>query len=135
MRRGLFTHSGMTLIDVVLALLVLIMLQPILLSSLTLATRTDFQWNHRQNQLGILQLRRKIALGVDLSLNSSSLSLTINDQRLTFVCQDGILNQHPGSMPFLYGLDSCSWIRRGQLIILSFTEGEISRELIVGLWT
>ncbi len=135
MRRGLFTHSGMTLIDVVLALLVLIMLQPILLSSLTFASRTDFQWNYRQNQLGILQLRRKIALGVDLLLNSSSLSLTINDQRLTFVCQDGLLNQQPGSMPFLYGLDSCSWIRRGQLIILSFSEGEVSHELIVGMWT
>jgi hypothetical protein len=38
-------------------------------------------------------------------------------------------------MPYLYGLDSCSWIRRGQIIFLSFQEGEHSYVLIVGLWT
>ena len=135
MRRGVLTQAGMTLIEVVIALLVLMMLQPILLTSLTLASKIDFDWNHRQNQLGILQLRRKIALGVDLALNTTTLSLTINDQKLSFVCQDGILFQQPGSMPYLYGLDSCSWIRRGDLVFLSFREGEDTYELIVGLWT
>lgn len=135
MRHPVLTRSGMTLLEVVMALMVLVLLQPILITAITISSKTDFQWTQRQNQLGILQLRRKIALGVKMKISPTMLQLTINDQRISLECHEGMILQQPGAMPYLFGLSSCAWSRRDDLVVLSFSEEGISHEIIVGLWT
>lgn len=134
MRHQLSSRSGLTLIEVVIGLMVLALLQPMLLTALSIVSKTDFQWVQRQNQVGILQLRRKVAQGVDMTLTAQELSLVINDQRIRLTCTGDTLIQNPGSMLFLLDLTSCEWRKRGQYITLHFGGGEYRQEVIIGIF-
>jgi hypothetical protein len=133
MRHRLSSRTGLTLIEVVIGLLFLGLFQPLLITSISLAAKTDYQWTQRQNQIGVLQLRRKLAQGVGVLVSDREVSAIINDQRIRWVCEAGELVQNPGSMPYLINLSSCSWRKAGQYLMLSFSGGNTHQELIMGI--
>ena len=133
MRHRLSSQAGLTLIEVVMGLLILALFQPLMITSISIAAKTNYQWTLRQNQVGILQLRRKLAQGVDVKVSTHEVSAVINDQRVYWTCEQDALVQNPGSMPYLIALSSCRWSKRGQYLMLSFTGGNTHQELIMGI--
>lgn len=121
------------MIEVMLAVLTLLLIQPILINSLGLISRISYAWDIRQNQLGILQLRRKISTGVNLKLQNNVLSFDFDDQRISMTCTRDGLYQQPGNMPYLIGLQSCAWKRQDQYAVLSITMENYHQELIVAI--
>jgi type II secretory pathway pseudopilin PulG len=133
MRHRLSSSTGMTLIEVVIGLLVIALFQPLVFTAISLTTKTDYQWAQRQNQIGVLQMRRKLALGVEVNVSNREVSFILNDQRVFWVCQGNSLVQNPGSMPFLIDLTACEWRKDGQQLLLSYDGGNYHQELIIGI--
>lgn len=133
MRHRVSALSGTTLIEVMLALLILLMIHPILIDALSLIARNQYAWDLRQNQIGILQLRRKISTGVNLILTENALSFDFDNQHISMICTQNGLFQQPGNMPYLIGLQSCAWMKRGRYAVILFSMENYHQELIVGI--
>ena len=133
MRHQLLAHAGITLVEVMLALMTMMIIQPVLLSALNLVSQVSYAWELRQNQLGILQLRRKIALGVNLQVSSDTLSFIYDDQKIRLVCKDQELLQQPGNMPYLIALTSCAWKKQNEYVILDLEMEGYHQTIIIGI--
>ncbi len=121
------------MIDVLIALFTLVLIQPVIISAFHLITKIDFAWTLRQNQLGLIQLRRKVAQGVKLSLSKDTLSFDLDNQRVTMKCSEDRLIQQPGNMPYLIELSDCEWKQQESYVVLAWSMKEENYELIVGI--
>lgn len=121
------------MIDVLIALFTLVLIQPVIISAFLLITKIDFAWTLRQNQLGLIQLRRKVAQGVKLSLSKDTLSFDLDNQRVTMKCSEDRLIQQPGNMPYLIELSDCEWKQQESYVVLAWSMKEENYELIVGI--
>jgi hypothetical protein len=133
MRHRLLAKAGVTVLDLLLALLTLILIQPILFHTMALISQIDFAWSQRQNQIGIIQLRRKIAQGVKLSVTNNTLSFDLNNKQVTIQCKDQGVYQQPGNMPYLIDLTHCEIKAQNQYVWLLWGMGEVRHELIIGI--
>ena len=121
------------MIDVLIALFTLVLIQPVIISAIHLITKIEFAWTLRQNQLGLIQLRRKVAQGVKLSLSKDTLSFDLDNQRVTMKCSEDRLIQQPGNMPYLIELSDCEWKQQESYVVLAWSMKEENYELIVGI--
>lgn len=121
------------MIEVLIALFTLVLIQPVIISAFHLIVQIDFAWALRQNQLGLIQLRRKVAQGVKLSVLKDTLSFDLDNQRITMKCSEDSVIQQPGNMPYLIELSDCEWKQQESYVVLVWSMNEVHYEHIIGI--
>lgn len=121
------------MVEVLIALFTLLLIQPVIISTLYLITQIDYAWALRQNQLGLIQLRRKVAQGVKLNVSKDALSFDLDNQRVTIKCSEDSVIQQPGNMPYLIELSECEWKQQEPYVVLAWSMKETQYELIIGI--
>jgi len=121
-----------TLIEVLLVMLMLPMILTLTFTLVKLLYRFDYGLIPRQNFIGILQLRKRVAVGSDIMIKGDSLMMTYNNRNVELLCQNDRLNEVDGYMEYLIGIEDCEWISKNSLIYVSYTYKESSYETFIG---
>jgi len=115
-----------TLIETLLVVLMLPILYSLSFSIFKILYKYDYDLTSRQNFIGILQLRKKVALGSD------SLIMTLNNQSIELYCQSDRLNQIDGYMEYLIDIQECSWKKEAKRLYITYTFREQFYEIFIG---
>ena len=121
-----------TLIETLLVVLMLPILYSLSFSIFKILYKYDYDLTSRQNFIGILQLRKKVALGSDLELKGDSLIMTLNNQSIELYCQSDRLNQIDGYMEYLIDIQECSWKKEAKRLYITYTFREQFYEIFIG---
>lgn len=125
-------RKAYTLIESLIVISVLPLLFSLIFSILSLIIRYDYGFITRQNVIGIIQLRARVALGSEIVLKEGKLIMTYQNQPVHLYCDDDKLIEYDGYMEYLIGLDQCQWEITSGLVYLNYSEHFISRKVFIG---
>lgn len=126
------TSKASTLIEVLIVLLVGPLLISTAVSMLNLLTHYDYQITERQNFIGLIQLRKRVALGSQIKISTDRLVMNYRNNELELICDEGKLYEINGYMEYLTGLDQCSWETEKGLIFLKYFYMQNSVRVFIG---
>lgn len=126
------TQKAYTLIETLLVLCVLPLILTLIISLLKLISAYDFELTQRQNFIGIIQLRKRIAVGTAISLNDLQLIMSFDNREINIYCKDDKLIETEGYMEYLIGLEVCEWEINSGLIYLNFQDKSDLKRVFIG---
>lgn len=126
------TSKASTLIEVLIVLLVGPLLMSTALSILNLLSHYDYQITERQNFIGLIQLRKRVALGSQIKISKDRLLMNYRNNELELICDVDILYETKGYMEYLTGLDQCSWETDKGLIYLEYSYKQNPVRVFIG---
>ncbi|NTW95060.1 MAG: prepilin-type N-terminal cleavage/methylation domain-containing protein [Erysipelotrichaceae bacterium] len=126
------TRKAYTLIETMLVILLLPIVLALTYTFLRVLHRYDYGLTERQNFLGILQLRKRIAVGSDIVIKGDSLTMTYNNQNIELLCQNERLIEVEGYMEYLLEIDDCEWKTSDNYLSLSYTFKENTYDIFIG---
>ena len=113
----MLARNSSTLIEQLIALLILVIVLNILFKPLILLQQFPDYLDQRQTLIGILQLRRALSLGHSFEVKSDQLCMNYRDERTCFYLSNRKLIQTPGTQVYLVSLNLIrfyiekSWIK------------------------
>jgi hypothetical protein len=128
----MFNKKAYTLIEALLVMLMFPMILTLTFMLIKVLYHFDYGLTYRQNFIGILQLRKRIAVGSEITIKGDSLSMTYNNRSVELLCQDDLLSEVDGYMEYLVEIEDCGWISKDSMIYISYTYKENSYETFVG---
>jgi len=126
------TQKAYTLIETLLVLFVLPLILALIISLLKLISAYDFELTQRQNFIGIIQLRKRIAVGTNISLHDLQLVMSFDNREINIYCKDDKLIETEGYMEYLIGLEVCEWEINSGLIYLNFKDKSDLKKVFIG---
>jgi len=126
------TQKAYTLIETLLVLFVLPLILALIISLLKLISAYDFELTQRQNFIGIIQLRKRIAVGTNISLHDLQLVMSFDNREINIYCNDDKLIETEGYMEYLIGLEVCEWEINSGLIYLNFKDKSDLKKVFIG---
>ena len=126
------SKKGFTLIELIIALFILQITLPLWLYLFRFLINFDPQLVKRQNNIGLIQLRRIVALGKDYEVYSDELCMNYQDEKTCFYEVNNRLIQTPGTQIFMLAIENCTFHIDDQFIVLSYLSQDIDFEEIIG---
>jgi hypothetical protein len=114
----LLARRGSTLIEALLAMLLVSMSLPLMVMLLNVLKNYSNEALMRQNRLGVIQLRRVLSLGHSHVVKDDELCMNYRAESTCFYLHEDKLMQTPGTQFYLIGLSSLSFYREEGWIIL-----------------
>lgn len=127
------TKKGFTLIELSLAIFIVNITLILWLSLFNLLQNFDAKIDERENNLGLIQLRRVIALGHDFEIFSDELCMNYRDDMTCFYETNHRLIQTPGTQIYLLNISDCEFKEDGNTITLSYLFNDQVVETIIGV--
>lgn len=107
------------MIEILISSLILFLITPIFLSTFGFLVNYPNNFTVRQNNIGLIQLRRSLSLGRDHIIESDSICMNFNDDEMCFELNDSNLIATPGTQFFLINIDELNFeINEGWLYII-----------------
>ena len=128
-------RKAYTLIESLIVLSVLPLLFSLVFNIVSLIIRYDYGFIARQNVIGVIQLRARVALGSEIVLKEGKLSMTYQNQPVHLYCDEDKLIEYDGYMEYLIGLDQCQWEIDSGLIYLNYSEHFLRLRVFIGYVT
>jgi len=125
-------RKGFTLIEVLLVLLLIPLILTLTLSAFRLFSGYDYQFIERQNFLATIQLRKRVALGSQITLISDRLKMSYRNSTIELICEEDRVVEYEGTMIYLTHLEDCSWQIEGKLIFLHYRVDQRSTKVFIG---
>jgi competence protein ComGF len=125
-------QKAYTLIEALLIILVLPLILTLTFALVKLLYRFDYKLDERQNFIGILQLRKRVAIGSDISIKGDALSMTYNNRNVELICQNDRLNEVEGYMEYLINIEECEWKTNDAIIYISYIYKGNNYETFIG---
>ena len=126
------TRKAYTLIEMMLVILCIPMTLSLIISLLRLISQYDYAFLERQNFIAVIQLRKRVALGSDITINDDRLLMTFDNRDIELICESGNVIEREGYMEYLTGLDECKWRIEGDLIYLEYENDSQSFRIFIG---
>jgi len=109
-------QNGFTMIELMLCLALSALLSPIVVKLLQFQIKFPDQNTIRQNQLGILQLRRYLSLGINHEINDDRICMNFKDEDFCFYQHENSLIGSPGTQFFLLDVLRYRFLCRRQMV-------------------
>jgi hypothetical protein len=109
---------GSSLVEALLSVFLMVLLTPLFIQVLSLLLNFPDTFIKRQNDIGLLQLRRILSLGHSHKLSHESLCMNYRDEETCFELFEDKLRQHPGTQYYMVGLEHVSFKKEGKWIVL-----------------
>lgn len=113
-------QNGYTLIELLICLSLSVLLSPIVIKLLQYQLRFPNQNVVRQNQLGILQLRRYLSLGINHEIDDDRVCMNYQDEEFCFYQYESNLIGTPGTQFFLIEVEDISFHVEDHWLILVY---------------
>lgn len=128
-------RKGFTLIEVLLVLLLIPLILTLTLSAFRLFSDYDYKFIERQNFLATIQLRKRVALGSQITLISNRLKMSYRNSTIELICEEDRVVEYEGTLIYLTHLEDCSWQIDGKLIFLHYRIDQHSTKVFIGYVT
>lgn len=125
-------RQGFTLIEVLLGLLLIPLLLSLTLSAFRVFSAYDYGFIERQNFLATIQLRKRVALGSQITIKGDRLKMTYRNASLELICEDDRLVEYDGTLIYLTHLEGCSWKIENKMIYLHYHYRQKSIKVFIG---
>ena len=116
-------QNGFTMIELLLCLALSALLGPILVKLLQFQVKFPDQNALRQNQIGILQLRRYLSLGINHEINDDRICMNYKDEDFCFYQNENSLIGTPGTQFFLVDVQNVVFYVEEKWLMISFESG------------
>ena len=126
------SKKAYTLIETLLVIMMLPLLLSLTFSLFRILTKYEYDFTKRQNFIGIIQVRKRIALGSDISLKDLRLQMTYRNQLIEIFCDEDKLIEYDGYLEYLIGLDHCELLIDKGMIVLNYEIKDESQEIFLG---
>lgn len=113
-------YTGFILKDYLLSLVVMLILLPIIVSSLKVVADYHIYDERVQDELSITQLRNKLLIGKDFEIENDNLKYRIGQDEWQLRCNKDRLYLAPGYQLFIDHLDACAFNLNGSTIELIY---------------
>ena len=120
MRKVNHIKRGYTLIEVLISITILIFVSPMFISLITYIQKYPNHSVERQNHIGIIQLRRMLSLGIDITLNENEVCMIYNDTNMCFEEYDSNLIATPGTQYFLISVSNILFEIKDEWLVINF---------------
>lgn len=106
------------MIEVLISTFILFLITPIFLNTFSSLINYPNNFTVRQNNIGILQLRRSLSLGRKHIIEDDSICMNFKDEEMCFELNDSNLIATPGTQFFLINIDDLNFeLNEGWLYI------------------
>jgi competence protein ComGF len=126
------SKKAYTLIETLLVIMMLPFLLSLTFSLLRLLTKYEYDFTERQNFIGIIQVRKRIAIGSEISLKDQRLQMMYQNQSIEIFCYEDKLIEYDGYMEYLIGLDHCELMIDQGRIILKYELKDDTKQIFLG---
>lgn len=126
------SKKAYTLIETLLVIMLLPLLLSLAFSLFRILTKYEYDFTNRQNFIGIIQVRKRIALGSDISLKDFRLQMTYRNQLIEIFCDEDKLIEYDGYLEYLIGLDHCELLIDKGKIVLNYEIKNEPQEIFLG---
>ncbi len=128
----MYSKKAYTLIETLVVIMMLPLIVSMIFSLFRILLNYDYDFTQRQNFIGIIQVRKRIALGSDISLKDLRLHLTYRNQQIEIFCDEDKLIEYDGYMEYLIELDQCELIITKGMIMLNYESNNEKQEVFLG---
>jgi hypothetical protein len=111
-------RRAQTIVEALLSMVLIVIISPLFLQVLASMNRFPNYFIERQNNIGLIQLRRLISLGHSHRITQQSLCMNYRDEETCFELYQDKLRQYPGTQFYLIGIDDLSFRWHNHWIIL-----------------
>lgn len=118
--------KGFILKEYLLSLVIMMILLPIVISSLQIVGRYDVYDERVQDEIAIAQLRDKLLLGMDFVIMDSDLEYRIGTEKWCLHAQNERLYLTPGYQLFLDNVKGCYFKQLGNTIYIEYQKDNIN---------
>lgn len=101
------------------------MISPIFLTIFKFIQNYPTDFSVRQNNIGIIQLRRSLSLGIDHTINFDSVCMIFKGEEMCFEQYESNLVAYPGSQYFLVNIDSLMFELIEEWIVISYYSNNV----------
>jgi len=126
------TRKAYTLIEMMMVILCVPMILSLIVSLLRLISHYDYDFLERQNFIAVIQLRKRVALGSDITMKDDRLLMTFDNRDIELICESDKVIERDGYMEYLTGLDECEWRIEDGLIYLEYEIDSRSHKIFIG---
>jgi competence protein ComGF len=126
------TSKASTLIEILIALMIMPIVLSISMSMLNLLTQYDYRLGERQNFIALIQLRKRVALGSQIKINGDRLQMNFRNREIELICDENKLYELNGYMEYLTGIDRCIWNKEKGMIFLSYVYESNAVRVFIG---
>ena len=125
-------RKGFTLIEVIIASSILFMISPLFFTILKSILDYPIDFSERQNNIGIIQLRRSLSLGTDHVINYDSVCMIFKGEEMCFEHYETNLVAFPGTQYFLVNIDSVMFEFIEEWLVITYSSDglEYSKKLV-----
>jgi len=126
------SRKAYTMIEMMLVILCIPMTLSLIISLLNLISRYDYAFLERQNFIAVIQLRKRVALGSEITIKDDHLLMTFDNRDIELICESGKVIEREGYMEYLTGLDDCAWRSEDDLMYLDYENDSKSYRVFIG---
>lgn len=101
--------QGFSVIEVLIATSILLLFSPMFISTLRFIQKYPISFTERQNNLGIIQLRRSLSLGINHIVEYDSICMDYKGETMCFEQHETNLIAYPGTQYYLVDVDSLNF--------------------------
>jgi hypothetical protein len=122
---SILNRKGFTLIEVIIATSIIFFISPIFFTVFKFVQNYPKDLSIRQNNIGLIQLRRSLSLGIKHIVNSDSVCMVFKDEEMCFEQHETSLIAYPGTQYFLVDIDSLMFEFIDEWIVISYYSNNI----------
>lgn len=122
---SVINRNGFTLIEVLIASSILFAISPIFLTIFRFIQNYPIDFSIRQNNIGIIQLRRSLSLGINHIIDLDSVCMIFKGEEMCFEQYETSLVAYPGTQYFLINIESLMFECIEEWIVISYISNNI----------
>ena len=127
-----YCHKGFILKDYLLSLVIMLMLLPIVISSLKIISHYEINDERIQDEIAIAQLRDKMLLGMDFRVTPTILEYRIGEENWQLIYQNERVYLAPGYQLFLDNVESCLFKQTGNTLFIEYQKDGVTYVYALG---
>jgi len=125
-------RNGVVNIEIIISLVIILMLLPILYQSFLLMTKIDLTDEIIQDEIATYQIRRKLLLSDNFSINNNDLFFDNNGNRWHLYLNNNHLLLSPGSQIIYNDIEKVSFEKNGNVIYVTYVRNKKNITRIIG---
>ena len=125
-------RNGVVNIEIIISLVIILMLLPILYQSFFLMTKIDLTDEIIQDEIATYQIRRKLLLSDNFSINNNDLFFDNNGNRWHLYLNNNHLLLSPGSQIIYNDIEKVSFEKNGNVIYVTYVRNKKNITRIIG---
>ena len=118
--------KGFILKDYLLSLVIMLILLPIVISSLKVISHYKIYDERIQDEIAITQLRDKMLIGVDFSVSPKTIEYRIGEETWQLIYQNERVYLAPGYQLFLDDVESCLFKQTGNTLFIEYQKDGVT---------